>query len=86
MHQFGAFCVIIAPKWYYVNMNVGNNLKKLRKIKKLTQDDVAKYLNISRQAYCRYENNQRELSLSSLCRLADFFEETTDTILGREPM
>ena len=32
MHQFGAFCVIIAPKWYYVNMNVGNNLKKLRKI------------------------------------------------------
>lgn len=86
MHQFGAFCVIIAPKWYYVNMNVGNNLKKLRKIKKLTQDDVAKYLNISRQAYCRYENNQRELSLSSLCRLADFFEETTDTILGREPI
>ena len=67
-------------------MNVGNNLKKLRKIKKLTQDDVAKYLNISRQAYCRYENNQRELSLSSLCRLADFFEETTDTILGREPI
>ena len=67
-------------------MDIGNNLKKLRKIKKLTQDDVAKVLNISRQAYCRYENNQRELPLSALCLLADFFEETTDAILGREPL
>jgi len=67
-------------------MNVGENLKKLRKSKKLTQDDIAKVLNISRQAYCRYENNQRELSLSALCALADFFEETTDAILGREPI
>jgi len=67
-------------------MNVGENLKKLRKSKKLTQDDIAKVLNISRQAYCRYENNQREFSLSALCALADFFEETTDAILGREPI
>lgn len=67
-------------------MNIGNNLKRLRKTKKLTQEDVAKVLNISRQAYCRYENNQRELSLSTLCQLADLFEETTDAILGREPI
>lgn len=67
-------------------MNIGNNLKKLRKEKNLTQDDVAKVLNISRQAYCRYENNQRELPLSALCQLADLFEETTDAILGREPI
>ena len=67
-------------------MNIGENLKKLRKLKKLTQDDVAKVLNISRQAYCRYENDQRELSLSALCTLADLFEETTDAILGREPI
>ena len=66
-------------------MNVGKNLKKLRKQKKLTQEDIAKVLNISRQAYCRYENDQRELSLDTLCLLADFYEESTDTILGREP-
>ena len=66
-------------------MNIGNNLKKLRKQKKLTQDDIAKVLSISRQAYCRYENDQRELSLDALCLLADFYEESTDTILGREP-
>ena len=65
-------------------MKIGKNLKELRKYKCLTQDDVAKVLNISRQAYCRYENDQRELSLEMLCRLADFYEETTDSILGRK--
>ena len=67
-------------------MNIGDNLKILRKQRKLTQSQVAQVLNISRQAYCRYENNQRELSLSILCLIADFYEETTDAILGREPI
>lgn len=65
-------------------MKIGKNLIKLRNGKKLTQSDLAKYLNISRQAYCRYENDQREPSLETLCALADFYEETTDAILGRE--
>ena len=66
-------------------MNIGENLRKLRKLKSCSQEDIAIILNISRQAYCRYENNQRELPLDSLCKLADFYEETTDAILGREP-
>lgn len=66
-------------------MNIGKNLKKLRKQKKCSQEDIANILSISRQAYCRYENDQRELPLDSLCKLADFYEETTDAILGREP-
>ncbi len=65
-------------------MKIGNTLKKLRLQKNLSQSDIAKVLNISRQAYCRYENDQRELSLVALCVLADFYEETTDFILGRE--
>ncbi len=65
-------------------MKVGTNLRNLRISKKLSQEQVAKILNISRQAYCRYENDQRELSLDALCKLADFYEESTDFILGRE--
>jgi len=45
---------------------------------------LAVYLGISRQAYCRYENDQREISLDILCKLADYYNETTDYILGRE--
>ena len=67
-------------------MKIGNILMCLRKTKKLTQEDVARYLNISRQAYCRYENDQREPSLDTLCKLADFYEESTDTLLGREKL
>ncbi len=65
-------------------MKIGENLKRLRLQKHITQEEVAKYLNISRQAYCRYENDQRELSLDALCKLADYYDESTDTILGRE--
>ena len=65
-------------------MKIGCNLKFLRKERNLTQEDVAKVLNITRQAYNRYENDQRELSLDMLCKLADFYEETTDSILGRK--
>lgn len=68
------------------SMKIGKILKKLRIQKKLTQEDVSKVLSISRQAYCRYENDQRELSLDFLCTLADFYEETTDALLGREPI
>ncbi len=67
-------------------MKIGSNLRALRMQKNLSQEDIAKILNISRQAYSRYENDQREISLSSLCKLADFYDETTDTILGREPL
>lgn len=67
-------------------MKIGNILISLRKAKKLTQEDVARYLNISRQAYCRYENDQREPSLDTLCKLADFYEESADTLLGREKL
>ncbi len=65
-------------------MNIGKNLVELRKQNNLTQDDLAKVLNVSRQAYCRYENDQREISLEILCKLADYYEESTDAILGRK--
>ncbi len=67
-------------------MKIGERLKRLRIAKGVSQEVVAKLLNISRQAYCRYENDQREISLDVLCILADYYDETTDAILGREPI
>ena len=68
------------------NMKIGKILKKLRIDKGVSQEVLAKLLNVSRQAYCRYENDQRELPLDALCTLADFYDETTDALLGREPV
>ena len=60
-----------------------NNLKKLRKDKGLLQDDVARFLGLTRPAYSHYETGRRVPDAAMLEKLADLFEVTTDDILGR---
>jgi DNA-binding XRE family transcriptional regulator len=58
-------------------------LKELRMKKGSTQQDIANFLNISRQAYYQIENEKYVINVKTLSKLADFFECTTDEILGR---
>ena len=58
-------------------------LMELRKKRKLTHDDLAKYLNVTRQAYSFYESGKHEMSFDALCRIADFYNVTTDYLLCR---
>ncbi|PEL12698.1 helix-turn-helix domain-containing protein [Bacillus sp. AFS017336] len=60
------------------------NLRRLRISKKLTQEDVAKKLEISRQRYSNYENGVRQPDQEMLTKIADLFEVSVDYILGRE--
>ncbi len=57
-------------------------LKELREDNDLTQEAVAKFLNIKQNTYCQYENGQRQLPLDCLIDLAKFYKTTTDYILG----
>ncbi len=59
-------------------------LLELRKNKGLTQVDMAKLLKITPQAYSLYETNKNNISNETLCILADFFEVSTDYLLGRQ--
>ena len=59
-------------------------LRELRELKELTQTDIAQVLQITRGAYSMYESNKRQMNYESLCLLADFFDVTTDYLLGRE--
>lgn len=63
-----------------------NNLRllELRKQKGLTQADMAKLLKITPQAYSLYETNKNNINNETLCILADFFEVSTDYLLGRQ--
>jgi transcriptional regulator with XRE-family HTH domain len=56
-------------------------LLELRKEKGITQMDVAKVLDISRQAYANYEIGKREPDLATLLKLADFFGVSVDYLL-----
>lgn len=62
------------------------NLITLRKENKLTQEDAASHLKISRQAYANYERSHREPSLINLVKLADLFHVSIDFLVGRENM
>ncbi len=58
-------------------------LKELRKDKKLTQSDMAKFFNINQSMYSMYESGRRTIKIEMLCKLADILETSTDYILGR---
>ena len=57
-------------------------LRSLREDYDLTQKEIADYLHIKQNTYSQYENEQRQLPLSSLIALARFYKTSTDYILG----
>lgn len=62
----------------------GQILKELRKQKSLSQTDLSKMIGVSVQAYQKYEYGTAEPTFDSLCKLADFYNVTTDYLLGRK--
>lgn len=63
---------------------LGENLKKLRKEKKVTQTDLAQRLGVTQQAVGKWETGRSSPDPDTLMRLAEFFGVSTDTLLGRE--
>ena len=59
----------------------GIQFKKFREKQGLSQEDVAKILGISRQAYGRYESGERECSFASLKMLSRIFCASIDELL-----
>ena len=58
-------------------------LKKLRKERNLSQDNVGQSLNIGGRTIGNYESGERLPSLDTLVKLADFYEVSMDYLLGR---
>ena len=65
-------------------MDVGANIKKIRKEKGLQQKQVALELGIDQSNYNKMENNKREPSLDVLNKLAGLFNVSVDQILNRD--
>lgn len=63
------------------NFVLQENLKKLRG--KQTQEEVAKKLGISRARYSHYENGIREPDNELLQAIANLYEISVDSLLGR---
>lgn len=65
-------------------MKFGDRIAHLRTKKKLTQAELAKRIGITRASLSHYEKNRREPDYETLKRIADFFDVSTDYILGRD--
>jgi transcriptional regulator with XRE-family HTH domain len=60
-----------------------NRIRELREDKDLTQADIAKQLNMSQTGYSKYEVGAHDIPTKILIQLADFYNTSTDYILGR---
>lgn len=57
--------------------------KQLRKEAGLSQTQLAQKLEITQRKLSYLESGQSEPDMETLCRMADFFDVTTDYLLGR---
>lgn len=61
-----------------------NKFREAREAANLKQEEVAGKLGVSRTAYVRYENGQRECSYETLRKLSSIFNVSIDYLLGVE--
>lgn len=64
--------------------NLSKNLSEMRKIYGLTQKQVAEKLGIKYQSYQAYERGTALPSLGNFVKLADLFDVSLDSLLGRK--
>ena len=62
-----------------------NNLRTARKLKRLTQKDVAELVGIDRTTYNRYENGMTQPDNDKLLKLATVLDVSVDYLLGNKP-
>lgn len=62
--------------------NFSDRLVSLRKERDLTQDELAKALNLTRSRVSGYETQGKEPDYELLCKIAKYFGVSTDYLLG----
>ena len=68
------------------DMNVADRIQNLRKIKGISQEQLAEAIGVSRQAVSKWESEQSTPDLDKIVLMSDFFDVTTDYLLkGIEP-
>ena len=62
---------------------MANNLKKLRLQNNLTQEEIAKDLQLQKQTYQNYKLGKRKPDIDTLKKIADYFDVSLDFLCGR---
>ena len=68
-------------------MNLSDRIQNLRKMKGVSQEQLADVLGVSRQAVSKWESEQSTPDMEKIITMSDYFEVTTDYLLkGIEPV
>ena len=67
------------------DINIARTIIKKRKEKGLTQDDLARYLGVSKASVSKWETRQSFPDITFIPQLAAFFNITIDELMGYEP-
>ena len=62
-----------------------NIIRKLRKERGLTQQQVADHLGIDRSTYAYYESGRARVNIDVVIKLAHFYKVSYATLFGPEP-
>ncbi|MCC0682038.1 helix-turn-helix transcriptional regulator [Clostridioides sp. ES-S-0005-03] len=62
-------------------LNLGESLKRLRKERNLSQEQLAEMLNVSRQAISKWESNKTYPDIENLILLRNLFNVTLDDLI-----
>lgn len=69
-----------------MNIKISENIKRLRKAKKITQEGLAEIFNVTPAAVSKWENNETYPDISLLFPLSHFFGVTIDELMGYDYM
>jgi len=62
-------------------MNIADRIQSLRKIKGISQEELADQIGVTRQAVSKWESEQSIPDMEKVILLSDYFEVTTDYLL-----
>lgn len=66
-------------------LNLAKNITRLRRDKKIKQEELADFLGVTKASVSKWENAQSIPDIMLLLSMASFFDVTIDNLLGYEP-
>ena len=63
-------------------MEYWERIKALREDNDITQTNIARHLNIAQNTCSQYENGKREIPISVLIQICQYYKVSSDYILG----
>ena len=68
-----------------MNSSIGTRIKELRKVKNISQEELANELSVSRQTISKWESDTVSPDINNIEMISNFFEVSTDYLInGKE--